>query len=48
MTRRTEGFDKEQTVAGVEERVAARFPGPRPTWSTARRSSPWTATPMPP
>ncbi|WP_314453814.1 three-helix bundle dimerization domain-containing protein [uncultured Microbacterium sp.] len=30
MTQRTDGFDKDQTVAGVEERVAARFPGASP------------------
>ncbi|MFF0911602.1 three-helix bundle dimerization domain-containing protein [Microbacterium enclense] len=26
MTQRTEGFDKDETIAGVEERVQARFP----------------------
>ncbi len=26
MTHRTEDFDKDDTVAGVEERVSARFP----------------------
>lgn len=30
MTQRAEGFDKEQTIAGVEERVAARFPEAAP------------------
>ena len=26
MTQRTEGFDKDETIAGVEDRVRARFP----------------------
>lgn len=30
MTQRAEGFDTEQTIAGVEERVAARFPEAAP------------------
>ncbi|MEX0152231.1 three-helix bundle dimerization domain-containing protein [Microbacterium sp. LMI1-1-1.1] len=30
MTQRTEGFDKDETIAGVEERVKARFPDAEP------------------
>ncbi|WP_150952942.1 three-helix bundle dimerization domain-containing protein [Microbacterium testaceum] len=30
MTKRDEGFDKDETIAGVEERVKARFPEAAP------------------
>lgn len=30
MTTRNEGFDKDETIAGVEERVQARFPDAEP------------------
>lgn len=30
MTKRNENFDKDETVAGVEERVQARFPDAQP------------------
>lgn len=30
MTQRAEGFDKAETIAGVEQRVAARFPEAEP------------------
>ena len=31
MTKRSEGFDKDETIAGVEERVKARYPDVEPT-----------------
>ncbi len=30
MTNRSDGFDKDETIAGVEERVQARFPEAEP------------------
>lgn len=45
MTQRTVGFDEEQTVAGVEGRVAARCPAATPDVANGPfASSPWTTT----